>query len=310
MSNYSNRPQSKINSSMTVAARVYGYGSAIGITQSPDAAKSRHEPLSNLVRYYFGEYVLGLLFVMMVGLYAFVKPVISIDFKSAFAVKLQRGLKKALDIIVASIGLMLAGPLMLVVAALVKITSPGPVFYTQVRIGENRRRRDNRTYPAEIIRDRRNRDRRREDSLGRPFKVIKFRTMVNNAEKKSGPVWASRNDARITPLGKFLRKTRIDEIPQLINVLKGEMSMVGPRPERPFFVKDLSQKVPDYTKRLRVKPGVTGKAQVTTGYDTSLESVFNKVKNDVDYIRNWTIWSDLKILAQTVLVVITGKGAC
>ena len=158
--------------------------------------------------------------------------------------------------------------------------------------------------------ERRFRDRRRENNYGRPFKVIKFRTMVNNAEAKSGPVWATKNDARITPLGKFLRKTRIDEIPQMINVLRGEMSVVGPRPERPKFVKDLLAKVPDYAERLNVKPGITGQAQVTTGYDTSLESVIDKVKNDVEYIRNWNVWSDLKILMKTVLVVITGKGAC
>jgi lipopolysaccharide/colanic/teichoic acid biosynthesis glycosyltransferase len=184
------------------------------------------------------------------------------------------------------------------------------VFYTQERIGLNRRRRNRRAHNVMTAKNSRKRDRRRENHFGRPFSVIKFRTMVNNAEANTGAVWASKNDARITRIGKILRKTRIDEVPQLINVLRGEMALVGPRPERPVFVKDLADKVPNYTERLNVKPGITGRAQVDNGYDTSVESVARKIEYDVDYIRNWTVWSDIKILLKTVVVVITGKGAC
>jgi lipopolysaccharide/colanic/teichoic acid biosynthesis glycosyltransferase len=134
--------------------------------------------------------------------------------------------------------------------------------------------------------------------------------MVNDAEKKSGPVWASKNDPRITRLGNFLRKTRIDEIPQFFNVLKGDMSLVGPRPERPKFVKDLSTQVKDYTHRLEVKPGLTGLAQVENGYDSSIASVVKKVRYDIEYIRTWSVLADVKILLKTVVVVLTGKGAC
>ena len=134
--------------------------------------------------------------------------------------------------------------------------------------------------------------------------------MVVDAEKNSGPVWATQNDPRITRIGRFLRKTRLDEIPQFLSVLKGDMSLVGPRPERPKFVADLSTKVDNYTRRLDVKPGITGLAQVENGYDSSLASVNRKVQYDLQYIRSWSVLSDLRILAKTVVVVITGKGAC
>jgi lipopolysaccharide/colanic/teichoic acid biosynthesis glycosyltransferase len=159
------------------------------------------------------------------------------------------------------------------------------------------------------IGERRSRERRREDYSGFTFKVIKFRTMVNEAEKSTGPVWAKKNDPRITKFGNFLRKSRIDEIPQFLNVLKGEMALVGPRPERPSFVSDLSQKIDGYSDRLQVKPGITGLAQVESGYDTSVSSVINKVRHDLDYINRRSFWLDIKILLKTVIVVFTGKGA-
>ena len=221
----------------------------------------------------------------------------------------DRFLKKVLDVGGSLIGLVLALPIFIVVAILIKLDSPGPVFYVQERVGINRRRRQRRVFKGDVGTNNRLRERRRMDYHGRPFKVIKFRTMVNDAEKRCGPVWATANDARITRLGRFLRKSRIDELPQLLNVIRGDMSLVGPRPERPVFVRDLAQKVPNYNARLVVKPGLTGLAQVSRGYDTSLESVLEKVKHDIRYIRNWSITSDLKILARTVLVVLTGKGA-
>ena len=305
-----NRTNSKLNSSYAIASKPYLYGSAIGLERLPGTISKPRDSISSLLRFYFGEYFIGVLFVLALSAYAVLKPSSSISVANSLKNLISSAVKKSLDISLATIGLILALPLLVVVAILIKITSRGSIFYTQTRIGVNRRRSENRVYSSPMNNERRTRDRRRDNYCGRPFKVMKFRTMVNNAEAKSGPVWATKNDTRITPLGKFLRKTRIDEIPQMINVLKGEMSMVGPRPERPKFVKDLSAKVPDYTERLNVKPGITGQAQVTTGYDTSLESVFEKVKNDVEYIRNWNLWSDLKILLKTVLVVITGKGAC
>jgi len=306
-----NRINSKLNSSYAVAAKSYIYGTAIGAKELPKTENVAGYSLGSLIRFYFGEYILGLMFVLALSSFAVLSPASSISIAQSLRKKVSSILKRSLDLSFASVGLLLAAPIMLIVAILVKLTSPGPIFYTQKRVGVNRRKNaNNRIYSTYTDFDRRSRDRRRENYHGLPFSVIKFRTMVNDAEKKSGPVWATRNDSRITPIGKFLRKTRIDEIPQLINVLRGEMSMVGPRPERPTFVKDLSQKIPDYVERLNVKPGITGQAQVTTGYDTSLESVFEKVKNDVEYIRNWSVWTDLKILMKTVLVVITGKGAC
>lgn len=200
-------------------------------------------------------------------------------------------------------------PIFLITAIAIKLDSPGPVFFKQLRVGIDRRRGNRRSSGSDTIDERRNRDRRRGNSFGRPFRVYKFRSMVDNAEKKSGPIWASENDPRITRVGCFMRKTRLDEFPQLINVLKGEMSLVGPRPERPMFVEKLSSDVTDYTKRLRVKPGITGLAQVRNGYDTSVSSVRRKVMYDLHYIKNCSIWHDIKILLQTVVVVITGKGA-
>jgi lipopolysaccharide/colanic/teichoic acid biosynthesis glycosyltransferase len=161
-----------------------------------------------------------------------------------------------------------------------------------------------------VAADNRERDRRRVDYMGRPFEIVKFRTMVQDAESKTGPVWATKNDPRITRLGAFLRKTRLDEIPQFWSILKGDMSLVGPRPERPTFVKELSQKVRDYHRRLEVKPGLTGLAQVENGYDESLASVNRKVKFDLHYIKRWSLWYDIRILLKTVVVVVTGRGAC
>jgi len=286
------------------------YGSAVGVERLRGIKIEKRESFIDLCKYYFSEYFIGILFVMALSAYAVFKPAKSLSIPVSFRRFLSAAAKRILDLTVASIGVVLAFPLFLIVAILIKLTSRGPIFYTQQRIGVNRRRRDNRVYSIAAGDERRSRDRRRENNQGRPFNVIKFRTMVNDAEKISGPVWATKNDARITSLGRFLRKTRIDETPQLFNVLKGEMSMVGPRPERPKFVKDLSARVPDYAERLNVKPGITGQAQVTTGYDTSIESVYEKVKNDVEYIRKWSILTDLKILMKTILVVITGKGAC
>ncbi len=216
--------------------------------------------------------------------------------------------KRLIDIAGAVVGIVLCLPFFVLLPILIKLDSPGPIFYRQLRIGHNRRRGTRRRSNGSGL-GRAVRDRRRQDLRGRPFRVIKFRTMVADAEKKCGPVWATRNDPRITRLGSILRKTRLDEIPQFINVLLGQMSLVGPRPERPKFVEELSARVENYDKRLIVKPGLTGLAQIENGYDSSVASVVRKVHYDLQYIQNWSLWQDIKIILKTVLVVVTGRGA-
>jgi len=220
-----------------------------------------------------------------------------------------RAAKRNLDIIGAAICLVLSMPLFLIIAILIKLDSPGTVIFKQERVGQNRRWKERRKFNVEENANRRNGDRRRVDCFGSAFKVYKFRTMVDNAERMCGPVWAKKDDPRITSVGKILRRTRLDELPQLLNVLKGEMSLVGPRPERYFFIKNLASSVQHYPQRLSVKPGITGLAQVNNGYDSGLDDVKVKIVYDLDYIRNWSILKDLKILAQTIVVMMTGKGA-
>lgn len=224
--------------------------------------------------------------------------------------------KRVLDIVVASGLLILCGPIMLAAAILVKITSPGGAIYSQVRIGLNLRKKkkaDRRVQPDNLPEgkeDRRGkgRDRRGNSNWGRPFTMYKFRTMRNDAEV-AGAQFAQAGDPRVTKIGRFLRRTRIDELPQLWNVLKGDMSMVGPRPERPEFMENLSGQIPNYVNRLGLKPGITGMAQVVNGYDNELEGFKRKIGYDLLYLRNCCLINDLKILFRTVRVVITGEGA-
>ena len=203
---------------------------------------------------------------------------------------------------------------MLLVAIMVKLTSPGPMIFSQVRTGLNLRtgkkkdRRQKSQLPDGMADRRTNHDRRRESAFGKPFVLYKFRTMRTDAEK-NGAQFACTNDPRITPIGKFLRKTRLDELPQLWNVLRGEMTLVGPRPERPEFIEELSNEIPDYLYRLGLKPGLTGPAQVINGYDNNIDSFRRKVALDLLYLQNCCSWNDVKILFRTIGVVFTGKGA-
>ena len=190
----------------------------------------------------------------------------------------QRAAKRFLDIFISALGLMIASPIMLIIAIFIKITSPGPVFYTQERVG----------------------------LYGKTFRLYKFRTMINGAENLTGPVLATENDTRITPVGKALRSTRLDELPQLINVLKGEMSLVGPRPERPFFVNRFKNENPHYKYRHIVKPGITGLAQVLGKYRTSVD---DKLRYDLIYIRNYSFLQDLRILFLTIKVVFVSDSS-
>ena len=181
----------------------------------------------------------------------------------------------AASIIFGIIALILVPP----VAILIILTSGFPVFFTQIRIGKN----------------------------GKPFKAIKFRTMVQNAEKH-GAQWATKNDPRVTAIGKFLRKSRIDEIPQLINILKGEMSFVGPRPERPEFVDKLKQEIPFYRERLLVKPGLTGWAQINYRYGASVYDAKTKLQYDLYYVKNRSLALDFGIILRTIKTVLSAIG--
>jgi lipopolysaccharide/colanic/teichoic acid biosynthesis glycosyltransferase len=292
-------------STVAVDSALFGYGRADSAVVSTRPLASR--PSRNS-KFLLGE-LTGLLFIALSTIYIFAVPQ-AMAKPGAVGVTMNRLIKRIIDIVGATVGLILSAPLMLLTAIAVKLDSPGPAFYTQTRVGVNRRK-GNRRYCNQVgSGERRARDRRRNDYLGRPFELIKFRTMVVDAEKRTGPVWATKNDPRITRLGRFLRKTRIDEIPQFWSVLKGDMSLVGPRPERPSFVRDLCTKVDNYHRRLDVKPGLTGLAQVENGYDSSVASVAEKVRFDLKYIRGWTVWTDVRILLKTVVVVITGRGAC
>lgn len=208
-----------------------------------------------------------------------------------------------LDRVAASILLILLAPVMLAVAIAVKIDSPrGPVFYRQERVGLNRRRaRGAATTGGE--------NRRHSRGEGKPFSIWKFRTMILDAEASTGPVWASQDDPRITRIGRVLRMTRLDELPQLFNVIRGEMRLVGPRPERPQFVLELAERVPNYRSRLDVPPGITGLAQVERDYDSSIDDVRRKVRYDLYYIEHRRPSLDFKILLKTILVVLRRRGA-
>ncbi len=221
--------------------------------------------------------------------------------------------KRALDVFAATIGILLLWPLMLLAALAVKISSPGSAIFSQQRVGLNRRNRDvidRRSSGVAVDHSERRLflKRRQETGYGMIFTLYKFRTMAIDAEK-NGAQFAVQNDPRVTRLGRFMRKTRIDELPQLWNVLRGDMSLVGPRPERPEFIEELTAKVPDYLDRLQLKPGLTGVAQIENGYDNDIDSFKRKVRYDLLYLRHCCLRNDLKILLRTVNVVLTGKGA-
>jgi lipopolysaccharide/colanic/teichoic acid biosynthesis glycosyltransferase len=220
------------------------------------------------------------------------------------------GGKRVFDICVSSIALVLLSPLIICVALAIKLDSRGPVFFEQERIGLNRRRGNrfggNRDASADPFGGL---ERRKSINPGRPFRIYKFRTMVRGAER-GVPTLACENDPRITRIGRLLRKTRIDEIPQFINVIRGDMSIIGPRPERSFFINQVKSEMPEFTMRLMVKPGITGLAQVEHGYTQTVGEMKNKLFYDLKYIANLSLTQEIKILLKTFYVVITGKGAC
>lgn len=228
-------------------------------------------------------------------------PYLRVVTPSATAAKLPERhafARRVLNICVSMIGIIVTFPLWIVIAAIVKLTSKGPVFHTQVRVGLDSR--NTSSGPED--------PRRRHDLGGEPFTIYKFRTMHAAAEEHSGAVWATKNDPRVTGVGRILRQYRLDELPQLINVLRGEMSVVGPRPERPTIFAELRESIPDYRLRQRARPGITGLAQVRQQYDSCLEDVQRKVEFDLEYVRRQSFWHDLKIMIETIPVVLLRRG--
>ena len=203
-------------------------------------------------------------------------------FSDGFRTSMVRAwIKRLIDLVLSMVHIVVAAPLMILTAIVIKLESPGPMLYRQKRVGRN----------------------------GREFDLLKFRSMGDNAERLSGPTWASEDDPRVTRIGRFIRKFRIDELPQLFNVLRGHMSFVGPRPERRHFVQDLEQQIPYYGLRMTVRPGITGWAQVQYPYGASVEDAREKLKYDLYYIKNGDALFDLWIVLKTIRVVLLQRGS-
>lgn len=211
---------------------------------------------------------------MMIGDYAYIQKLSGQKVKNSAYLKFKR----FLDIIISLVLLIPSSVLILIFGILVKLETPGKMFYSQERVG----------------------------IMGKPIHITKLRSMFQDAEKKSGAMWAKKNDARVTKVGSFIRKTRIDELPQLFSVLKGDLSLIGPRPERPVFTEEFSKDIPGFEQRLRITPGLSGLAQVNGGYDATPAE---KLVDDLYYIDHVGPWLDFKILWMTVKVVLTGRGA-
>lgn len=208
-----------------------------------------------------------------------VEPVDNIKVEKLPAYEIAKG---AFDFVAASLLIVLLFPLMVLIAVMVRATSPGPAIYRQVRLTKG----------------------------GRKFTMFKFRTMRADAERTTGAVWATRKDPRVTRVGAILRKTRLDELPQLVNVVRGEMSLIGPRPERPEIASELVKVLPRFSKRLEVKAGITGLAQTYAGYASNYDDYRRKLALDIKYVRDRSVAMDAAILARTVRVVVSGEGAC
>ena len=207
-------------------------------------------------------------------------------------------LSRVFNVVMAGLMLLAASPIFLLAALAIRLSSPGPIFYMQTRVGIDRRWNRMRAV----------RERRREDLGGVPFTIYKFRSMWVDAELNGQAVWATQNDDRVTAVGRFMRQSRIDELPQLLNVIKGDMNLVGPRPERPSIFVRLREQVDDYPLRQRVRPGITGLAQVSNPYDRDLDDVRRKVQFDIEYMKRQGILEDIRIMLRTVPVMLFRIG--
>lgn len=206
-------------------------------------------------------------------------------------------LRRALNVFVALVGLIVALPLMVLIGILIRVTSPGPILYTQPRVGVDRRSRRSTPQAAQRV----------IDHGGKLFRIYKFRTMYVVADG-ADQMWAQQDDPRVTPIGKVLRRYRLDELPQLLNVLMGDMNFVGPRPEQPRIFADLRSEIPEYEKRQRVLPGITGWAQVNQPYDSCMDDVRRKVMYDLEYIERCSPLEDVKIIMYTLPAVVVKRG--
>jgi lipopolysaccharide/colanic/teichoic acid biosynthesis glycosyltransferase len=209
----------------------------------------------------------------------------------------SEALCRSLNVTLALVAIICLSPLYLLIALAVKLTSRGSVLYSHARVGVDRRYRSSASD-----------DRRTYDHGGKLFMMYKFRTMYENAEANGQAVWATKQDPRVTPMGRLLRRTRLDELPQFFNVLRGEMNIVGPRPERPTIFADLRTNIPEYPMRQRVKPGITGWAQVNQSYDACVDDVRRKVQYDLEYVRKQGLYEDVRIMSMTLPVMLFGKG--
>ncbi len=195
--------------------------------------------------------------------------------------RLSLFLKRTYDILLSLVGLVVVAPFFLIIALLIKLESKGPIFFKQTRVGKNERL----------------------------FSIYKFRSMYDEAEKKTGPIMSFKNDHRVTRVGKVLRKTRLDELPQLWNVLKGDMSFVGPRPERPMFVERFRKQIPFYAQRFQLRPGITGWAQIRCSYASTIEETLEKLRFDLYYLKNFSLLFDITIILRTIKVVLFARGS-
>jgi lipopolysaccharide/colanic/teichoic acid biosynthesis glycosyltransferase len=230
-------------------------------------------------------------------------PLADVDVLSAKSVDVtprerSETLSRAVNVVVSAVALVVLFPLMVLVAIAIRLTSRGPVFYSQTRVGLDRR-----------FEGATNDERRRHNLGGKLFMMYKFRTMRVDAEIDGRAVWAQKQDPRVTPIGRFLRSTRLDELPQLYNVLRGDMNIVGPRPERPTIFARLRDDIPEYHLRQRVRPGITGWAQINQSYDACVDDVRRKVHYDLEYLRRQGVVEDLRIMSMTLPVMILRKGA-
>lgn len=225
------------------------------------------------------------------------EPIPALAIVDIAALKVAAG-NRAMNVCMAGLALVLTSPLIILIAVAIKLTSRGPVLYLQERVGLDRRR-----FTVHEV------DRRRtQDIGGKPFVIYKFRSMRDDAERESGAIWAAKDDPRVTSVGRFLRRYRLDELPQLLNVLRGEMNIVGPRPERPTIFADLRQHIPEYPLRQRAKPGITGLAQINHHYDRTLEDVHIKLRYDLEYITRQSVLQDVRIIISTLPAVVLGRG--